>query len=424
MKAKKSVRREKRAKKKAKRDERFEQVKANVSDDSNLEDKTRIELLAIAVKKGLKTTPKMNRADLIDLIQPPKKEVKTTKTKSKVDKEKTKGDDIDFPFSTKKEEVKPQGEKDKEFTRIRKEDIETFKKALEFTSKDSLRERLTGVCLSRGKIVATDSLKMFFDDIGLELDETVILNGDDLKRALKGVKDTKDLEVKKLSKNRYEINGEPVRVIDDKYPEWRAIIPTNVENKMIFKKEDISKLEDKAEEYLKKHFIDAIKKEIDKDGLKQATNTLKSNFRVDKTDLSLLNDKDIDIKDYIKIATKIINKGAKSIINNKDKYNYIVLDSKTNEMAIRLSKISIQQYNQDSAPIDIKLKLSADNKKTVNIDSGVIAFNFNYFKKVANSSDNKDIEVGFNTTSRPAIFDGKAILMPIKLDAVSYSSSH
>jgi hypothetical protein len=79
MKAKKSVRRDLRAKKKAKRDERFEQVKASVSDDSNLEDKTRIELLAIAVKKGLKTTPKMNRADLIDLIQPPKKEVKSKK---------------------------------------------------------------------------------------------------------------------------------------------------------------------------------------------------------------------------------------------------------------------------------------------------------------------------------------------------------
>ena len=73
LKAKKSVRRELRAKKKAKRDERFEQVKASV-EDSNLEDKTRIELLAIAIKKGLKTTPKMNRADLIDLIRPTKKE--------------------------------------------------------------------------------------------------------------------------------------------------------------------------------------------------------------------------------------------------------------------------------------------------------------------------------------------------------------
>jgi len=68
MKAKKSVRRELRAKKKAKRDERFEQVKASV-DEKDIEDKTRIELLAIAIKKGLKTTPKMNRADLIDLIQ-------------------------------------------------------------------------------------------------------------------------------------------------------------------------------------------------------------------------------------------------------------------------------------------------------------------------------------------------------------------
>jgi hypothetical protein len=85
MKAKKSVRRDLRAKKKAKRDERFEQVKANV-EDSNLEDKTRIELLAIAVKKGLKTTPKMNRADLIDLIQPPKKEVKTKLTKKEISK--------------------------------------------------------------------------------------------------------------------------------------------------------------------------------------------------------------------------------------------------------------------------------------------------------------------------------------------------
>jgi hypothetical protein len=68
MKAKKSVRRDLRAKKKAKRDERFEQVKASV-EEKDIEDKTRIELLAIAVKKGLKTTPKMNRADLIDLIQ-------------------------------------------------------------------------------------------------------------------------------------------------------------------------------------------------------------------------------------------------------------------------------------------------------------------------------------------------------------------
>jgi hypothetical protein len=74
MKAKKSVRRDLRAKKKAKKEARFEQVKASVSDDSNLEDKTRIELLAIAIKKGLKTTPKMNRADLIDLIQGGEKE--------------------------------------------------------------------------------------------------------------------------------------------------------------------------------------------------------------------------------------------------------------------------------------------------------------------------------------------------------------
>ena len=77
MKAKKSVRRELRAKKKAKRDERFEQVKANVSDDEDIEDKTRIELLAIAIKKGIKTTPKMNRAELIDLLRPTKKEDST-----------------------------------------------------------------------------------------------------------------------------------------------------------------------------------------------------------------------------------------------------------------------------------------------------------------------------------------------------------
>ena len=78
LKAKKSVRRELRAKKKAKRDERFEQVKANV-DEKDIEDRTRIELLAIAVKKGLKTTPKMNRQELIDLIQPPKKEEENSK---------------------------------------------------------------------------------------------------------------------------------------------------------------------------------------------------------------------------------------------------------------------------------------------------------------------------------------------------------
>jgi hypothetical protein len=100
MKAKKSVRRDLRAKKKAKRDERFEQVKANVSDDEDIEDKTRIELLAIAIKKGLKTTPKMNRNDLIDLIQGDEKEVKPAKSNNnsildKLDKAKVKDIPID-----------------------------------------------------------------------------------------------------------------------------------------------------------------------------------------------------------------------------------------------------------------------------------------------------------------------------------------
>ena len=100
MKAKKSVRRDLRAKKKAKRDERFEQVKASVSDDEDIEDKTRIELLAIAIKKGLKTTPKMNRADLIDLIQGGGEEEKPAKSNNssildKLDKAKVKDIPID-----------------------------------------------------------------------------------------------------------------------------------------------------------------------------------------------------------------------------------------------------------------------------------------------------------------------------------------
>jgi len=91
MKAKKSVRRDLRAKKKAKRDERFEQVKANV-EEKDIEDKIRIELLAIAIKKGLKTTPKMNRQELIDLIQGDEKEVKTKLSQEEISKYLKNGD--------------------------------------------------------------------------------------------------------------------------------------------------------------------------------------------------------------------------------------------------------------------------------------------------------------------------------------------
>jgi hypothetical protein len=73
IKAKKAVRKQVKAKKKAKREEKFEKIKLTV-EYKDLENKTRIELLALATKKGMKITPKMNREELLNLLKP-KKEV-------------------------------------------------------------------------------------------------------------------------------------------------------------------------------------------------------------------------------------------------------------------------------------------------------------------------------------------------------------
>ena len=95
IKAKKAVRKDIRSKKKAKREERFEKIKSTV-EDKDLEDKTRIELLALATKKGLKDNLyKMNREELLKLLKPKKEVLDSYEKKLKEHKEKYK-DELNF----------------------------------------------------------------------------------------------------------------------------------------------------------------------------------------------------------------------------------------------------------------------------------------------------------------------------------------
>jgi len=261
---------------------------------------------------------------------------------------------------------------------------------------------------------------MFFDDIGLELDEHVILSGDDLKRALKGVKDTKDLEVKKIeikpqhqyapSRFQYEINGKPVRVIDGRYPIWERIIPTNIKDNVKINKNEINNIiessKEQAFENLKKEYFNGKTKEKQIELLQDTKlfNFVNKLSRARKDELENIS----ETKFQIELDKMLKNRIDKTI---KESANII--------------------FDGDSFKINTTYLGGVNNKsnmknktKYLQDENTSVAFRVGKFEEVVNALGDANIEIGVVSNNRPVVINGKAVLMPIKLDAISYSPSH
>jgi DNA polymerase-3 subunit beta len=106
---------------------------------------------------------------------------------------------------------------------------ETVRAVTTFASKDETLPALTGVLLSQGQVVATDSYRLLVREMpGLKRSEPIILVGYRLAAAVKGAKRVTIHETKDGMGGMIVDAGDRVTrlpVIDGQYPNWKQLIP-------------------------------------------------------------------------------------------------------------------------------------------------------------------------------------------------------
>lgn len=143
--------------------------------------------------------------------------IKTSKAKSKIS---VSGDTNEFP-------TPPQGEFEK-LGILTSEEVDQIKDLLVFTNNDELRPVMSGVFVGKDAIVATDAHALKYYPRDSDWGGFIIP-----KTAIK-LLETTEYEVERLMEKESEwiraTSSEEVltfRVVDGKYPEWRAVVPEN-----------------------------------------------------------------------------------------------------------------------------------------------------------------------------------------------------
>jgi DNA polymerase III sliding clamp (beta) subunit (PCNA family) len=251
---------------------------------------------------------------------------------------------------------------------------------------------------------------MVFDDIGLKLDEPVILNSADLKLALKNVKDTKDIEVKKIVKENkatdtfYQINGVNVRVIVGKYPVWQTAIPTKFEDTGKVTKSEIDNVIKKAEDEAFK----AVKKQIiSKEDIRDIdaglfAEVLGASLTVkQRQSLNSLIDERFE-EELDKIIKKQISKTYKES-------GMIIFNGDTITIKARSWKGNLLGGFEFKTPLKNKIKYLKNEDLKIGLD-------MKRFKEVIDSLGEENLDLSILSPTRPVVINNKAILMPIKVE--------
>lgn len=106
-------------------------------------------------------------------------------------------------------------------------DIKTMVRALEYVSTDIFRESMTQVALSEKHIVATDAHRLMFVKAEGEIKSDVLIRPD----VIRMVNDLgwSDAYIHASKEHLFIISGDDMiwcRIVDEKYPNWQAAIPT------------------------------------------------------------------------------------------------------------------------------------------------------------------------------------------------------
>ena len=110
-------------------------------------------------------------------------------------------------------------------------DLKTIDRFLKFTSKDPTRLHLNAVALTVNGLVATDGHRMIFKEGEYNLENSILIPSDSLKKLIKVAKKFKITEFKIFFDNDWayvenEYFAVSMRLIQREFPRWQAVIPS------------------------------------------------------------------------------------------------------------------------------------------------------------------------------------------------------